>query len=106
MAKKSKRAIAEAQRARQQRVRDQARERRRPSRDDLARVLLWQMIKAAEKSNLGKRRALDGLRDKIIDGLELQGFDVRECEDVFDDLTKRYSNGGFPFRRKRHLEPA
>lgn len=106
MEKKSKRAIAEAQRARQQRVRDQARERRRPSRDDLARVLLWQMIKAAERSNLGQRKALDGLRDKIIDGLELQGFDVRESEDVFDDLAKRYANGVFPFRRKRHLEPA
>ena len=87
MAKKSKRAIAEAQRARQQRVRDQARERRRPSRDDLARVLLWQMI-------------------MITEILELQGFDIRECEDVFDDLVKRYANGVFPFRRKRHLEPA
>lgn len=68
MAKKSKRAIAEAQRVRQQRVRDEARERRRRSRDDLARVLLWQMIKAAEKSNIGQQKALDGLRDKIVDG--------------------------------------
>jgi len=106
MEKKSKRAIVEVQRVRQKRVRDQARERRRPSRDDLARVLLWQMVKAAEKSNLGHRKALDGLRDKIVDGLELQGFDVRECEDVFDDLVKRYANGVCPFRRKRHLEQA
>ena len=106
MAKKSKRAIAEAQRARQQRVRDQARERRRPSRDDLARVLLWQMIMSADKYHLGRREGLDRLRDKIIDGLELQGFDVRECEDVFDDLVKRYANGVCPFRRKRHLEQA
>lgn len=106
MEKKSKRAIVEAQRVRQKRVRDQARERRRPSRDDLARVLLWQMIMAAQKSNIGQRKALDGLRDKIIDGLELQGFDARESEDVFDDLAKRYRNGVFPFRRKRHLEQA
>lgn len=106
MEKKSKRAIVEAQRVRQKRVRDQARERRRPSRDDLARVLLWQMIMAAQKSNIGQRKALDGLRDKIIDGLELQGFDVQECEDVFDDLVKRYANRVFPFRRKRHLETA
>jgi hypothetical protein len=106
MARKSKRAIAEAQRARQQRVRDQARERRRPSRDDLARVLLWQMIKSADKYHLGRRESLDRLRDKIIDGLKLQGFDVRECEDVFEELAKRYSNGVFPFRRKRHLEQA
>lgn len=105
MAKKSKRAIAEAQRVRQRRVRDQARERRRPSRDDLARVLLWQMIMSADKYHLGRRESLDRLRDKIIDGLELQGFNVRESEEVFDDLAKRYSNGVFPFRRKRHLEP-
>lgn len=106
MAKKSKSEIAAAQRARQRRVRDQARERRKPSRDDLARVLLWQMIMAAERSNLGQRKALDGLRDTIIDGLELQGFDVRESEDVFNDLVKRYANGVFPFRRKRHFERA
>lgn len=104
MAKKSKQATVEAQRVRQQRVRDQAHERRRPSRDDLARVLLWQMIMSADKYHLGRREGLDRLRDKIIDGLELQGFDVRESEDVFDDLAKRYANGVFPFRRKRHLE--
>ncbi|WP_412050351.1 hypothetical protein ACK6D9_01345 [Hoeflea sp. Naph1] len=106
MTKKSKREIAAKQRARQQRVRDEARIRRRPSRDDLARILLWKMIMCAEKHPLGRRRALDRLCDEIVDGLELQGFDVRESEDVFEDLASRYADGMFPFRPKRHLKPA
>ncbi|AKI02679.1 hypothetical protein IMCC20628_03999 [Hoeflea sp. IMCC20628] len=106
MTKKSQREINAAQRTRQQRVRDEARFRCRPSRDDLARMLLWKMIMSAEKHNLGRRQALDRLRDEIVDGLELQGFDVRESEDVFEELAARYADGLFPFRPKRHLKPA
>ena len=105
MTKKSKREINAEQRARQQRVRDEARDRRRPSRDDLARMLLWKMIMSAEKHHLGRREALDRLRNEIVDGLELQGFNVRESEEVFEDLAARYADGLFPFRRKRHLKP-
>ena len=104
--KKSKREVNSEQRARQQRVRDEARDRRRPSRDDLARMLLWKMIMSTEKHKLGRREALDRLRDEIVDGLDLQGFDVRESEDVFEDLAARYADGLFPFRPKRHLKPA
>ena len=106
MMKKSKREVNSEQRARQQRVRDEARDRRRPSRDDLARMLLWKMIMSTEKHKLGRREALDRLRDEIVDGLDLQGFDVRESEDVFEDLAARYADGLFPFRPKRHLKPA
>ncbi|MGJ8572371.1 MAG: hypothetical protein ACSHXI_16910 [Hoeflea sp.] len=106
MSKKSKREVNAEQRARQQRVRDEARDRRRPSRDDLARMLLWKMIMSTEKHKLGRREALDRLRDEIVDGLELQGFDVRESEDVFEELAARYADGLFPFRPKRHLKPA
>ncbi|MCY0148834.1 hypothetical protein OEG84_14275 [Hoeflea sp. G2-23] len=106
MTKKSKREINAKQRARQQRVRDEARNRRRPSRDDLARMLFWKMIMSARKHHLGRREALDRLRDEIVDGLELQGFDVRESEDVFEELTARYADGLFPFRPKRHLNSA
>jgi hypothetical protein len=106
MSKKSLREIRAEQRARQQRVRDEARNRRRPSRDDLARMLLWKMIMSTEKHHLGQRQALDRLRDEIVDGLELQGFDVRESEDVFEELAGRYADGLFPFRPKRHLKPA
>lgn len=48
---------------------------------------------------------LDKLRDQIVDGLEVQGFDARESEEVFDDLAKKYSSGIPPFRRKLHLNP-
>jgi len=106
MTKKSKREINAEQRARQQRVRDEARDRCRPSRDDLARILLWKMIMSAEKHHLGRREALDRLRNEIVDGLDLQGFDVRESEEVFHELASRYADGLFPFRPKRHLKPA
>ena len=102
--KKSKREVNSEQRARQQRVRDEARDRRRPSRDDLARMLLWKMIMSTQKHHLGRRQALDRLRDEIVDGLELQGFDVRESEEVFEELAERYGDGLFPFRPKRHLK--
>jgi hypothetical protein len=51
------------------------------------------------------RQMLDRLRNQIVDGLEAQGFDVRESEDVFEGLIKRYAKGIFPFRRKLHLGP-
>jgi len=106
MTKKSKREINGEQRARQQRVRDEARNRRRPSRDDLARMLLWKMIMSAERHPRGRRDALDRLRDELVDGLDLQGFDIRESKDVFEDLAARYADGLFPFRPKRHLNSA
>ena len=89
---------------RQQRVREQTKARRRPTRDDLARVLLWQMITAAQ-SQKDPYRALGKVRDSIVDDLERQGFDVRESENVFHDLADRYSDGLYPFRPKRHLAP-
>jgi hypothetical protein len=49
------------------------------------------------------RVALDKLSQAIVEELERQGFDVRESEDVFEDLADRYSDGLFPFRPKRHL---
>ncbi|MCT7662939.1 hypothetical protein [Shinella kummerowiae] len=102
MPRKSKKQRNADQLARQQRVRDNARTKRRPSRDDLARVLLWQMIKAAQRRE-DARAALDKLSEAIVEELERQGFDVRESEDVFEDLADRYSGGLFPFRPKRHL---
>lgn len=99
MTKKSKQA------ARQQKVRDEAKARKRPSRDDLARILLWQMISAALEHK-EPRRALGKVRDSLVDDLERLGFDVRESEDVFHEIADRYSDGLFPFRPKRHLRPS
>lgn len=103
MAKKSKKQRNAEQLVRQQGVRDEARNRRRPSRDDIARMLLWKMIMSAENHRLGRQQALDRLCDEIVDGLELQGFSVRESEEVFEGLADRYADGLFPFRPKRHL---
>ncbi|KGF68109.1 hypothetical protein LL06_18475 [Hoeflea sp. BAL378] len=105
MSKKSKNQRNAEQQVRQQRVRDEARTRRRPSRDDLARMLLWKIIISADTHRLGRREALDRVRNQLIDGLKLQGFDVRESEEVFEGLVHRYADGLFPFRPKRHLVP-
>ncbi|MBY2964310.1 hypothetical protein HF251_16705 [Rhizobium leguminosarum] len=104
MPRKSKKQRSAEQVARQQRVRDAAKARRRPSRDDLARVLLWQMITAAQGRE-DARLALDKLSEAIVGELERQGFDVRESEDVFEELSDRYADGLVPFRPKRHLMP-
>lgn len=103
MPKKTKRQRNAEQVVRQQRVRDEAKMRRRPSRDDMARLLLWQMIIAAQEQK-DAHRALGKVRDSLVDDLERQGFDVRESEDVFHELADRYADGLFPFRPKRHLE--
>lgn len=99
MARKSKRQRLEEQRERQAAVRAKAKANKKPARDDFARVLLWQMIRAAQRER-DSRRKLDLLRDTMTDVLEEQGFDLKEAEDVFEDLAKRYSNGLSPFHPK------
>lgn len=103
MVRKSKKQRNAEQRVRQQKVRDVARERRRPTRDDIARTLLWQMIVTAEGSS--KRTAfLERLCGEIVAQLVLQGFDQRESEVVFEALADKYTADLPPFRIKRHLE--
>lgn len=102
MTRKSKKQRSAEQAIRQQKVREDKKARRRPTRDDLARVLLWQMITAAQ-AHKDPHRALGKVRDCIVDDLERQEFNVRECEDVFHELSDRYSDGLYPFRPKRHL---
>lgn len=100
---KSKKQRSAEQKARQQDVRDGAKEKRRPSRDDIARMFLWQTIADAHKAG-DKGRALIGkMADRIVKGLERQGFDDRESYEVFDELARKYGDGLYPFRPKRHL---
>lgn len=95
----------EAQRLRQMKVRQAAKAQRRPGRDDLARMLLWQMITQVQKmEGPNKQKLLDGLCNRIVGGLVKQGFDERQCEEVFDDLVKRYAGTLPPFRLKIHLQ--
>jgi len=103
MARKSIRQRNAEQRVRQQRVRDDAREHRRPTRDDIARTLLWQMIVTAKKKRK-KAEILDRLCEEIVAELALQGFNVSESEVVFEALAEKYEPDVRPFRIKRHLE--
>ncbi len=103
MPRKSKKQRNAEQVVRQQRVRDEAKARRRPSRDDLARVLLWQIITAALEQQ-DPDQALGKVRNSLVDDLERQRFSVRESEEVFHEIADRYSDGLFPFRPKRHLD--
>ena len=103
MARKSIRQRNAEQRVRQQKVRDTAREHRRPTRDDIARTLLWQMIVTAKQKR--KRDEILGLLcDEIVAELALQGFDARESEAVFEALAEKYEPEVRPFRIKRHLD--
>lgn len=95
---------AAEQKLRQKETRDTARDKRRPSRDDIARLLLWQMITGVSENRSDRREVLDRLRNEIVDGLEKQGFDARESEDVFEKLVDKYVRGPSPFRPKRHLQ--
>ena len=106
MAKKSIHQRNEEQRLRQSQMRRTAKELRRPSRDDLARMLLWQMINGLQQSKkaTNRQQELDNLCNMIVGGLVRQGFDEGQCEDVFDDLAKKYASSLPPFRIKRHLQ--
>ena len=99
MARKPKKQRNAEQVVRQQRVRDAARTKRRPSRDDIARMFLWQMIAGVQNKRTDGRVVLDKLRNEIVEGLERQGFDVRQSEDVFEALVDKYSDGCSPSGR-------
>ncbi len=106
MAKKTIKERTEKQRLRQSQIRKTAKELKRPSRDDLARMLLWQMINGIQQNKkvTNRQQDLDNLCNMIVSGLAKQGFDERQSEEVFDDLAKRYTSNLPPFRIKRHLQ--
>lgn len=107
MARQTREERNEQQRVRQLSVRKTAKELKRPDRDDIARMLLWQMITGIQKNKktdeAGKREMLDKLLNSIVDGLESQGFDGQQSEYVFEALVDKYAKGTPPFRRKLHL---
>ncbi|MDR7028988.1 hypothetical protein [Rhizobium rosettiformans] len=103
MARKPKKQRNAKQRERQIRVREQALADRRPTRDDIARMLLWQMIVGVLNTRDDAKAVLDKLGNEIAEGLERRGFDGDESLDVFDALVIKYSDGLYPFRPKRHL---
>jgi hypothetical protein len=106
MARKSIYQRNEEQRLRQLQMRKAAKKLRRPCRDDLARMLLWQMINGLQQNKklTNRQQELDKLCNMIVSGLVKQGFDERQSEEVFDDVAKRYASSLPPFRVKRHLQ--
>jgi hypothetical protein len=105
MARKSKKQKLEEQRVRQAAVRETARKSRRPDRDDLARTLLWLMIREAHAEARRRQSSapLDKLCAVLVTNLEAQGFDADESEDVYNALEKKYRTQVLPGRIKRHL---
>lgn len=105
MARKTKKQRLEEQRVRQAAVRDEARQRRRPDRDDLARMMLWLAIRDAhaEAAKQRSQRPHDLLCGILVDCLKTQGFDIREIEDVYAKLEAKYRTQQMPYRIKRHL---
>lgn len=104
MARKPKAVRNEEQRRRQSELRQRNREKCRPSRDDVARVVLWQVITRVHHA--GKTEEWHRILDGILEQLVEQGFDERESDLVIEELVERYTSGRGGFRLKRHLEDA
>jgi len=89
------------QRERQRAYRDRLKAERRPSRDDIARVVLhFMIVRASKDENNG---FLEQLTDLILKGLKSQGFDEDASLDVLDDLIAKYATSTWGFRRKTHM---
>ncbi len=90
------------QRERQQKVRERNKRDRKPSRDDIARVLLHIIIMRSYQKN--QMHMLDSLFDVIVGGLKVQGFDKDASYSVIDDLIEKYTKSNWQFFRKLHLK--
>jgi len=62
---------------------------RKPTRDDIARVVLHFMIVRVAKSR--DKRAIDRLTDLILEALDDRGFDKDASLDAIDDLVGKYT---------------
>lgn len=92
------------QRERQSEYRKKMKAERRPSRDDLARVLLHAAIMQAWRWKHGKREKMQSwVVDTILTGLIAQGFDPKASAEVIEELIDKYTKGRWEFRRKIHL---
>ena len=108
MARKSREQRNAEQVVRQAKLRASKKKQRRAERDDMARALLWVMIKET-RGEKDPRKALDVLRNSVVEELEKQNFHVKHAEDDFEALAARYiacfNSGLTPFRPKPHLKP-
>lgn len=104
MVGKGRRERLEKQRAYQDGYREEQAERARPSRDDVARMLLYYVVKDVRTGSL-----LDRLMDKVVDELVKQGFDRRETDLFVEELVEKYQRLDLPAqapsaarRKRRH----
>ena len=86
------------QRERQKAYRARLTKQRRPGRDDIARVLLYEVI--TRSVVLGRRDDLEQSVDRIVEKLDKQGFDVQASYEAFDELIEKYTRTDWGFRRK------
>ena len=91
------------QRERQRLYRAKMKAARKPSRDDIARVLLYFTI--AENFKRGREQEVFRLQDQIVNGLVGQGFDRAASNAAFEELIDKYRSG-WDFQRKPHLGAA
>lgn len=101
--RKSIKQTNEEQRERQRKLRAAAKLERKPSRDDVARVLLhWTITKSIHRK---QEDLLDRVEDEVVSVLAAQGFDEGKAYEVFDDLIERYTKQRWGFQRKIRLLP-
>lgn len=96
----SRREKLDKQRERQRVVRATRRAERKPSRDDIARILLhWAIV---ENLRRGREEEIFRFQKFITGELVAQGFDRLACDKAFDELVDKYG-AGWAFQRKPHL---
>ena len=89
------------QRERQAKLRTARKSARKPSRDDIARLLLhWSITEMIGK---GRERELHRVQDALVERLVAQGFHKAAADAAFDELVDKYA-GGWAFQRKVHLQ--
>ncbi|MEJ5022949.1 hypothetical protein WH297_24925 [Ochrobactrum vermis] len=89
------------QRERQKNYRDRLKADRKPTRDDIARIVLHFMVLLASEAD--DPRSLDQLINRVLEALKEQGYDEDASLDVLDDLIAKYTKTNWGFRRKMHL---
>ncbi|MEN3794557.1 hypothetical protein [Fulvimarina sp. MAC3] len=88
------------QRARQQALRERHRIERKPSRDDVARVLLHWIFSGLTADN--KAAAFGQVYNAVLPRLVEQGFDKAKAGERIEEIYDRYE-AGWTFRGKGHL---
>ncbi|MGU3401687.1 hypothetical protein ACLBWS_18605 [Brucellaceae bacterium D45D] len=89
------------QRERQKEYRERLKTARKPTRDDIARVMLHFMIVRMMKSN--HHNAREQMIRLVLAALTSQGFSEAASLDALDDLIAKYTKSNWGFRRKVHL---